>query len=1328
MAETMASRLTAARAALRTTGGTAAPLSAIAGFIEVAADISDADDEGAAGARELLGEAVGYLRTALLTLPSGGDDHLDALYLLAEAGVLRASGPGPASDQDDAITFLRRLGAALAAGSPERAEADAELGRMLLRRASGPGGQLDDLDEAGALLEAVRDRLAPDSPEGGAMTALLAVQRAVRYAMYGGTGADREAGLVSARTCLAVPGNPGDSDVDDLASTGHVVIAWMALTRQLTVDQRSAMVLQANVDAARSSAAAVAARLTELGQLEITVDDAATALRHLRQVPGGPGHAALRGFAPMLWAMALLATVRAAGSPLSADLAEDALRVADELGRAAAAVPPATTEHGELLALRAALLAAEAQATGTRTARSGAAGALTEAAAGLPAGHLLRAPVLDLLREALGHEVTAAASSPDVGARLAAIMDVLDRMPRDDPAFARAMTGLSIQMLSVGSTSRSVLQEDWLVTRLERLVIGSDPGDPLQPFAQYMQQLVRFTHAVLQHRPAAADALIEDLTQSVDALAADYAMRPYMLAALGTAYVERHAMGGELRHLQHAEHFAERALREADPGGPYGEGGILRGALLYLRSHVRLIQCYYDPSLESLTMAIDELERAAPVQELDQVLSLDIASELETARVMRDGLLAQGEQPMFLGAEARTALDRLLAVAERTGREDPKRGTLVAQAAAGLAMRGMADHDVKLVDQSIRMTADASQMVGLAVRERPHLLELHGQGLLTRYSMTHEPSDLSNAIDRLEEARRAVEQEIGSPRAASILQRLASAYRIRGSAARGDVDRAVTMGLAGLREHAGDVFLQDSDENAVHVARRGISDATEMSRWFIERGRAEAAVNALELGRGMVLHAATSGAGVGQVLREAGHPGLADEWDGPPEPSRPDPGRAADLRYRAMMAIEQSPAEARLLSPPSVRDIAAALTATGTDALAYLLPRDDSGRGLAILVDAAGAVRPVPLAGLYTGGASPVGAFLRARRAVEAAESEAAAGEAREAWLSALDTLCGWAWRAATGPILDAVAARGARTQRRIVLVAGGELGLVPWHAARQPDSGRYACQQAVLTYATSARQFVESARRRPRPWAHDPVLISDAEESLYLPAAGIAYLQTAYYPAAAVFGYARDKLADSVAGALAATPADVLGALPRAGHPGASLMHFGCHGRVQVPVLGSSLRLGEDDEGAEIRVEVRDILGQARSARTADLAPAAAGGLVVLAACLTDVTERDFDEALTLAAAFLSAGATGVVAARWKVAEAVTALFMTVFHQLLNDSRLSPARALRGAQLWMLDPDREVPGGWPRVLREEAAMAGRPGGPDLVSPDAWAGFTYQGQ
>lgn len=1330
-ADTIADRLAAARERLRAAPEPGEGLAAIAELIGVATEIQDGNDEGALFARDLINESIGQLAAAVAELPAGGEDQLAARYLLAEASLLRLNGPGPTSDLDDAIGYLRKLQGALANETPDRAEVDIELSGALLTRAYQAGGGLTDLDEAGALMESALGWLPPDSRNHGSATAALAVQRAARYVLFGGPGADREAALELAGKCLTPAAGAEDdgadnAGMDDVAGAGHVVIAWMALTRQLTVAQRSTMAKLPDVEAARSDPQAGPALLDELGTYEIAPADTATAIEHLRQIPEAPSTGILSEFMPWLWVMALLASVQPGESGLRTDLAADARRVAGELNQLADATPPEAPERGELLALRAVLLAA-ADASSGPAGLDTAAGALSEAAAGLPAGHLLRPSVLGLLGEARGRQVDQAASSYDVAARLEELADAMDRTPHDDPAFARTMATVAIQMLSVSSANRSIGQQEWLITRLERVTSRLGPDDLLQPLTQFMLLSAKLLQATIQHQPDTADTVIEELTQCTESAPLTYWARPYMLAGLGLAYRERHVMGGEIRHLQRAEYYVDRAVDEADPDGPYGEQGALRGTLLYFRGHLALIWCYYDPSLDRLERAIADLEQTESLQELEPSAAPGIASDLEAARALRARMMLAAEQPepTSLGAEERQALDRLVAAAGSADRKNPLYPTLAAQAASRLMLFGLADHDIKLIDQAIRMLAEASHADGLAVRERTRLLELHGQALLTRYSATRVPGDLSNAIDRLEEARRAVEQEYGSPHAASVLQTLASAYRARGNAARGDVDHAVTFGLAGLREHAGDVFLQDNDDNALHIARRGTSDATEMARWFLDRHREEAAVSALELGRGMVLHAATSGAGVAQILRDAGHTELAGEWAA--QAAQPGLAPAEDLRYRIMLAIEQSPAETRLLSPPPARDIAAALAATGNDALVYLLPREDVGAGLAVIVDQDGTVRWRPLPGLYTGGASPVSAFLRARRAVEAAAPEATE-VARQAWLPVLGTLCGWAWRTVIGPVLDEVQAHPGKPDRRIVLVPLAELGVVPWHAARQPETGRYACQRAVFSYAASARQFVETAQRYPRPWAQDPVLISDAAASAYHTAAGIGYLRSAFYPAAAVFGSARRHLPGTVPGTSAATRDDVLSALPRAGQPGASLLHFGCHGRVQVPVLGSSLSLGTDGHGRQARVEVRDILRQARSGPADGPSPAHAGGLVVLASCLTDVTEQNFDEALTLATAFLAAGSAGVVAARWAVADAVTALLMNVFHQMLNGPHPDPAGALRAAQLWLLDPDREVPADWPKVLREEATLASSAGGPDLAGPDAWAAFTYQGR
>ena len=214
-----------------------------------------------------------------------------------------------------------------------------------------------------------------------------------------------------------------------------------------------------------------------------------------------------------------------------------------------------------------------------------------------------------------------------------------------------------------------------------------------------------------------------------------------------------------------------------------------------------------------------------------------------------------------------------------------------------------------------------------------------------------------------------------------------------------------------------------------------------------------------------------------------------------------------------MRALEGTPAEAALLSPPTLEDIAQALRSSDADLLAYLLPQQENGGGMAtgmsVLVDRQGAVRWIPLPRLRAGRGSMTADFLRAR---QAAENPAGATEAElRGWRKTLDTVCDWAWGAAIGPLLATASARSpAAGPPRIVLIPAGQLGLIPWHAARLSQGGsppRYACQDAIFSYASSARQFIEASRRRPRPWPQSPVLISDSGWSLPNAALEIAHL-----------------------------------------------------------------------------------------------------------------------------------------------------------------------------------------------------------------------------
>jgi tetratricopeptide (TPR) repeat protein len=1320
-----------ARQALRAAPSAAACVPALAALVEVAGELREDDlgGTGAARARRLLDEAIRYLRAASLELPSGSEDHRMTLFLLARACRCRDHDTGPVPDLDDAIACLRRLRAALPSGGPDLAEVEVLLADALLNRAVRAGGRIADVDEAGDILGSVLDGLPPDHPGRRTVAAALAMAHAVRYAMFGGTGTDRDDAAAYAAACLSQRDEP-----DEPATTAHLVLAWVALTRQHTPEQRSSMLMRAEIEAARTDAEASARLLARLGEAEISRADAEIAVDHLRQIPAGGGNAALHTTVPLLWALAQLAILRAGGPDAEVG------PVVDDLASMAADPAAAGPERGELLALRAALLAARSQARPAGDGREPAVAALGEAVSGLPAGHLLRSPVLSMLTGLLTRQPAATGPADDLTARLDEAAAVLDWLPPDDPEATRAMAVIGTHILSATVTNRSVLGDDRFIAQFKRLVAGVAPGDPLALVGEFLLGSARYAQAIMRRESEDADAALSELIQRADSVPAGHEARPFVLAGVAIAYVERHGMNGELRLLDLADKRINQALAEADaPGSPYGTGTQLHGHLLHVRGHLGVLRLAYDRNLPRLTEAIADLELAETELGPELATQLGVVSALETARMQRAELATPSGPGMPLNAETSDALDRLREAAENAGRDRFDYPVLAAQAAAGLVMRGLSTGDVALVDQGIALLADTCAIPGLGLRERPRMLQAHGYALHTRYAMTRDKRDLSNAIARLEEARRAVEQEPGSPYAGSVLQSLADAYRTRDNRALGDVDRAVRIGLAALREHAGDVLLQDNDDNALHMARRGTSDATEMARWFLAHDRGDAAITALELGRGMVLHAATSGTGVADALTEAGHPDMAAEWTGRTGESGDD-----DLRYQAMLTLEGTPAEARLLSPPTAGDLAAALAGTGADALAYLIPREDSGPGIGVLVDRAGTVSWLPLPQLRAGPGSPVGEFQRARqaweRALEAPADEAAQAAARAEWLDGLAAVCDWAWQAAIGPLLRAVpapdgrtSARDARGAARIVLVPGGELGLVPWHAARRPAGEslarrEYACHHAVISYASSARQFMDAARRRVRPWAQAPVLVSDAEISLIYSEVEIAHLYAAHYAAGAVYGCAHGRLGASTPGDAAASRDDVLAALPHGASPGASLLHFGCHGRVSVPVLGSSLRLGADPRGEDVSVSVRDIL---RQARTAQAQEREGGGLVVLAACVTDVTEADYDEALTLATAFLAAGSTGVVAARWSVPDVPTALFMAAFHRFLNSGNgghADPAHALRQAQLWMLDPDREVPDSWPRMLRQEADIDGEPYGPDLTSIEAWAGFAYQGR
>ncbi|MFD0417154.1 CHAT domain-containing protein [Streptomyces sp. NPDC127108] len=313
-----------------------------------------------------------------------------------------------------------------------------------------------------------------------------------------------------------------------------------------------------------------------------------------------------------------------------------------------------------------------------------------------------------------------------------------------------------------------------------------------------------------------------------------------------------------------------------------------------------------------------------------------------------------------------------------------------------------------------------------------------------------------------------------------------------------------------------------------------------------------------------------------------------------------------------------------------------------------------------------------------------------------------------------LDRLCAWAWHAAVKPLFDTLdtldsfdtpAGRGPR----LVLVPMGTLGLVPWHAAwaEGPDGRRrYALAESEISYAASARLLCEVAARTVVPHTGAALVVGDPTGDLRYAGEEADAVQRVFYPRGQFLGRRA-----GAGGTGTGTPREVVSWLTRDGGDDGAVLHLACHATVTPSARRSShLSLYGGELSAE---ELTEAVGAGRRGRL---------GLVLLAACRSHVSGHGHNEAYSLATAFLVAGARSVVGSLWPVPDDATSVLMFMAHHYLRAEGEPPARALRRAQLWMVDPDRVLPPTLPPSL----AFRARHVDPDDLS--AWAGFTHLGQ
>ncbi|HEY2293849.1 MAG TPA: CHAT domain-containing tetratricopeptide repeat protein, partial [Thermoanaerobaculia bacterium] len=296
------------------------------------------------------------------------------------------------------------------------------------------------------------------------------------------------------------------------------------------------------------------------------------------------------------------------------------------------------------------------------------------------------------------------------------------------------------------------------------------------------------------------------------------------------------------------------------------------------------------------------------------------------------------------------------------------------------------------------------------------------------------------------------------------------------------------------------------------------------------------------------------------------------------------------------------------------------------------------------------------------------------------------------------------------GPVADLLG------RRRLVIVAPGALQAVPFAALPHPAAGdpkRPAEPRPLIldheivslpsaTVLAALRSRLAS-RRPPRGLLAviaDPVMGPD-DERLPNHRAAVANRRTPQLrrlpstggEAATILALAGSEPVLAASGFAASRE------LVRSGRlKSYRILHFATHGLLNdlYPEL-SSLALSAFDPSG------RPVDGQLRAYEVADLDLRAS--LVVLSACRTALGEEVRGEGLVgLAQGFFRAGAPRLVVSLWDVNDTATRDLMKVFYTALLREKLSPAQALRKAQIALFQHDR-----W-------------------HAPYYWAGFVLQGE
>jgi hypothetical protein len=820
---------------------------------------------------------------------------------------------------------------------------------------------------------------------------------------------------------------------------------------------------------------------------------------------------------------------------------------------------------------------------------------------------------------------------------------------------------------------------------------------------------VRLSEAYLARgSPGDVDQAIEQLERVVEV--ADPEQRRDALDNLWNVWLDRYEDGGELAHLEEAIKAVRLAAGEPQERQERAERLGYLGRMYRWRYKATGNADDMTAALEAMFAANDLTEGS--VEQLPY--TADIAAVL-LARFDRDAVLDDLER----------GIDVLESVV-RLATDQPELPTWLSNLSSALTKRaeitharGDADRAVAVAEQGRRLAIDPLSQAQLGVNLGTALLSRHRHG-------SGNAGDVDRAIAVLEEARLHIQApDIALP---ILLQDLGSAYGIRYRVAgrEEDADRAIAfrnealsvmppghpdrpLVLVDLGQNLRSRHAQRGDPNDLE---RGLSVLHEALSYGLEYRLSAALRAARELcdwsaERGAWRDAADAGrAGLEVLARQfrgqitLGH---KKAWL---KIEQRLPGRAAAALLRsgdregAVLALERA---RTLLLAEAVADtepLTFAQVAADPAVLVYLASSAYGGVALAV---ADGRVFARELPELTEDAVTEwVSAFLDAGKRRRRDPDQ---------WQQVLDWTGEWLWHSCMRDALDLV-----DDVDELVLIPCGLLSILPLHAAwiadpARPTRRRYVLDDALITYAPSARAYHRARAFRSHAVERPVLTIADPE--------GVAPLPFAHVEVGALGALWHDAV--GLDGA-EATSAAVSAALPDAG-----VIHFACHGRADVT----------DPDAGGILLAHGELLSPSG---LADLRLRAR--LAVLSGCETGVPGLEApDEVAGLATSLLQAGAVGTVASLWEVPDVSTALLMVEFYRRWRLEGQPPAAALRGAQSWLRDatadelrlafePLLDGQGWLPSEVAEafwEQVVLADPAERPFAPPMGWAAFVYSG-